>query len=172
MQEYSQLKEKLHFPKIGRKRPENYKNSVLVHRTDCTRINELCCLHYSRHSTVNHKKKVWFQVGDKVCCSKNGDMTLYSNPQSDNQPSIKSAAKSREKDRDGTDKDSLSVVDLVLNSPKKVGGPSKSLSTSILSSDADADEEEKKKKRKKKSSRRLCNGEIFFIENVSFSMFK
>ena len=99
-------------------------------------------------------------------------MTLYSNPQSDNQPSIKSAAKSREKDRDGTDKDSLSVVDLVLNSPKKVGGPSKSLSTSILSSDADADEEEKKKKRKKKSSRRLCNGEIFFIENVSFSMFK
>ncbi|XP_066524744.1 DNA helicase B [Hoplias malabaricus] len=41
-------------------------------RRDCALINELCCQHYSRHTTKTHNKKLNFQIGDKVCCTKNG----------------------------------------------------------------------------------------------------
>ncbi|XP_016430115.1 DNA helicase B-like [Sinocyclocheilus rhinocerous] len=45
---------------------------VAFMRKDCQEINELCCNHYSRHSTMTPEKKICFQMGDKVCCTKNG----------------------------------------------------------------------------------------------------
>uniref|UniRef100_W5KVT3 Helicase (DNA) B n=1 Tax=Astyanax mexicanus TaxID=7994 RepID=W5KVT3_ASTMX len=45
---------------------------VAFMRRDCDLINELCCKHYSDHTTKDCKKKLNFQVGDKVCCTKNG----------------------------------------------------------------------------------------------------
>ncbi|KAK3518038.1 hypothetical protein QTP70_033199 [Hemibagrus guttatus] len=44
-------------------------------RKECALINELCCKHYSNHTTMTHKNKMNFQTGDKVCCTKNGYVT-------------------------------------------------------------------------------------------------
>uniref|UniRef100_UPI003AAE6D86 DNA helicase B n=1 Tax=Centroberyx gerrardi TaxID=166262 RepID=UPI003AAE6D86 len=45
---------------------------IAFKRTDVALINELCCKHYNNHTTRNHKNKLVFQPGDKVCCTKNG----------------------------------------------------------------------------------------------------
>ncbi|XP_001336777.3 DNA helicase B isoform X1 [Danio rerio] len=50
---------------------------VAFRRKDCELINELCCRHYSNHTTKTAKKTFNFQVGDKVCCTKNGYVTDY-----------------------------------------------------------------------------------------------
>ncbi|XP_078532479.1 DNA helicase B [Lissotriton helveticus] len=44
---------------------------IAFRRMDCDLINELCCRHYSGHSTLNLKKRSEFQCRDKVCCTKN-----------------------------------------------------------------------------------------------------
>ncbi|GCC22489.1 DNA helicase B isoform X2 [Chiloscyllium punctatum] len=57
---------------------------IAFRRTDCDLINELCCKKYAGHPIRNHKNKFDFQVGDKVCCSKNGyvrDFTQQSEAQ-------------------------------------------------------------------------------------------
>uniref|UniRef100_A0A8C2A6W2 Helicase (DNA) B n=1 Tax=Cyprinus carpio TaxID=7962 RepID=A0A8C2A6W2_CYPCA len=53
---------------------KDHKSSQIVAfmRRDCQLINELCCKHYSGHVTKTHNNKIHFQVGDKVCCTKNG----------------------------------------------------------------------------------------------------
>ncbi|XP_041071535.1 DNA helicase B isoform X2 [Carcharodon carcharias] len=56
---------------------------IAFRRMDCALINELCCKQYAGHLTRNDKKKTEFQVGDKVCCTKNGyirDFTEESEP--------------------------------------------------------------------------------------------
>ncbi|XP_078075953.1 DNA helicase B isoform X2 [Mustelus asterias] len=45
---------------------------IAFRRRDCALINELCCKEYAAHLTRNEKNKIVFQVGDKVCCTKNG----------------------------------------------------------------------------------------------------
>lgn len=45
---------------------------IAFKRNDVALINELCCKHYNNHLPKNHKKKLLFQPGDKVCCTKNG----------------------------------------------------------------------------------------------------
>nr|XP_020457158.1 DNA helicase B [Monopterus albus] len=45
---------------------------ITFRRNDVKLINELCCKHYNKHTTRNHKNKLAFQPGDKVCCTKNG----------------------------------------------------------------------------------------------------
>ncbi|KAF5908362.1 DNA helicase B [Clarias magur] len=45
---------------------------VAFKRSECALINEICCKHYSNHITKNHKNKINFQIGDKVCCTRNG----------------------------------------------------------------------------------------------------
>ncbi|XP_058629436.1 DNA helicase B-like isoform X2 [Onychostoma macrolepis] len=44
---------------------------VAFTRKDCQDINDLCCNHYSCHSAMSPQNKICFQVGDKVCCTKN-----------------------------------------------------------------------------------------------------
>lgn len=45
---------------------------IAFKRIECALINELCCKHYCNHITKDHRKRVVFQPGDKVCCTKNG----------------------------------------------------------------------------------------------------
>ncbi|XP_046729054.1 DNA helicase B [Silurus meridionalis] len=48
---------------------------IAYKRTECALINELCCKHYSGHTTKNCKNKMDFQINDKVCCTRNGYVT-------------------------------------------------------------------------------------------------
>ncbi|KAI4897650.1 hypothetical protein NFI96_025736 [Prochilodus magdalenae] len=48
---------------------------IALRRKDCALINELCCKHYSGHITKTPKNKLNFQVGDKICCTRNGYVT-------------------------------------------------------------------------------------------------
>ncbi|XP_019639139.1 PREDICTED: DNA helicase B-like isoform X1 [Branchiostoma belcheri] len=50
---------------------------VAFRRKDCNIINEVCCKHYSAHTIKNHKNRSWFQVGDKVCCTKNANVSIF-----------------------------------------------------------------------------------------------
>jgi len=74
-------------------------------RSDCQAINEICCQHYVKHPIKTMNGNFDFQVGDKVCCTKNGRVRMWSE---------------------------------------------------IVTSKKDS------------QFKRLCNGEIFFITNVSF----
>ncbi|NXG07479.1 HELB helicase, partial [Sakesphorus luctuosus] len=44
---------------------------IAFRRQDCDLINELCCQHYSNHSTRDHKNRLLFQTGDKISCTRN-----------------------------------------------------------------------------------------------------
>ncbi|KFP30005.1 DNA helicase B, partial [Colius striatus] len=44
---------------------------IAFRRQDCDLINELCCQHYSNHLTRDHKKRLLFQIGDKISCMRN-----------------------------------------------------------------------------------------------------
>ena len=52
--------------------PEPRKSQfVAFRREDCMKINEICALHFNKHSIKTHKGKLVFQTGDKVCVRKN-----------------------------------------------------------------------------------------------------
>nr|XP_025044048.1 DNA helicase B [Pelodiscus sinensis] len=44
---------------------------IAFRRQDCDLINELCCLHYSKHSIRNPKNRLSFQCDDKICSTRN-----------------------------------------------------------------------------------------------------
>ncbi|NXY81036.1 HELB helicase, partial [Alcedo cyanopectus] len=44
---------------------------IAFRRQDCDLINELCCQHYSNHATRDHKKRLLFQIDDKISCMRN-----------------------------------------------------------------------------------------------------
>ncbi|XP_055506783.1 LOW QUALITY PROTEIN: DNA helicase B-like [Leucoraja erinacea] len=67
---------------------ENHVTSQFIafRRKDCELINELCCKKYSGHPTKDHKKRLDFRVGDKVCCTRNAyveDFTEMSKTESE-----------------------------------------------------------------------------------------
>lgn len=49
---------------------------VEIGRKVCDSINDLCCKKYSGHRIKEHKKLL-IQTGDKICCGKNGYVSLY-----------------------------------------------------------------------------------------------
>ncbi|NXL94907.1 HELB helicase, partial [Alectura lathami] len=44
---------------------------IAFRRQDCDLINELCCQHYSNHLTRDHRRRLLFQVDDKISCTRN-----------------------------------------------------------------------------------------------------
>ncbi|KAM4671086.1 DNA helicase B isoform 3-T3 [Amazona ochrocephala] len=44
---------------------------IAFRRQDCDVINELCCQYYSNHLTRDHKKRLLFQIDDKISCTRN-----------------------------------------------------------------------------------------------------
>jgi len=87
-------------------------------RCDCEAINEICSKYYANHTIRDKDKRLKFQIGDKVCCTRNA-----------------------------------TVVDL--DTPKPVS--------------EDSLHDSKKKLFEEFAPIRLCNGEIFFIKNVSIA---
>ncbi|XP_016130261.1 DNA helicase B-like isoform X1 [Sinocyclocheilus grahami] len=67
---------------------KDHKSSQIVAfmRRDCQLINEVCCKHYSGHVTKTHENKIYFQVGDKVCCTKNGYISETDNENMQEEP--------------------------------------------------------------------------------------
>ncbi|XP_056113465.1 DNA helicase B [Rhinichthys klamathensis goyatoka] len=105
---------------------------VAFRRKDCELINELCCRHYSHHTTKTSKQTLNFQRKDKVCCTKNGYVSDH------------------EEKRDvtaGASHDYAGASHDYARSSHVNGGKQRQ------------DEQTKEKKE------RLCNGEIFFIED-------
>ncbi|XP_066285725.1 DNA helicase B-like [Branchiostoma lanceolatum] len=79
----------------GRANDHKTSQFVAFRRKDCNIINEVCCKHYSQHCIKNAKNRSWFQVGDKVCCTKNANISLYVDPSVTPQPE-----KEEEKDKE------------------------------------------------------------------------
>ncbi|XP_007664476.2 DNA helicase B isoform X2 [Ornithorhynchus anatinus] len=48
---------------------------IAFRRQDCDLINECCCKHYSNHLTRDHKNKMLFQCDDKICCTRNANLS-------------------------------------------------------------------------------------------------
>nr|XP_020641675.1 DNA helicase B [Pogona vitticeps] len=44
---------------------------ITFRRKECDIINEICCRHYSHHPMRDHKNKLQFLCGDKICSTKN-----------------------------------------------------------------------------------------------------
>ncbi|XP_016003977.2 DNA helicase B isoform X2 [Rousettus aegyptiacus] len=44
---------------------------IAFRRQDCDIINACCCKHYTGHLVRDHKNRLIFGVGDKICCTKN-----------------------------------------------------------------------------------------------------
>ncbi|XP_051976730.1 DNA helicase B-like isoform X2 [Xyrauchen texanus] len=110
---------------------------VAFRRKDCELINELCCKHYSGHITKTHKNQIYFQKGDKVCCTKNGYVS--------------------EKDNENNLEESFH--DKSRTSFKSAG--SFSDTAGVFGNTAGSQRTKEQMKVKKE---RLCNGEIFFIK--------
>ncbi|XP_027007574.1 DNA helicase B [Tachysurus fulvidraco] len=68
------IKSLLNGPASGLKDDTN-SQFIAFTRKQCALINELCCKHYSNHTTKTCDKKMNFQIGDKVCCTRNGYVT-------------------------------------------------------------------------------------------------
>ncbi|XP_034626777.1 DNA helicase B [Trachemys scripta elegans] len=109
---------------------------IAFRRQDCDLINELCCQHYSKHLTRNHKNRLVFQCDDKICSTRNAYLkdllpknntacTRESDSQNPNQCECRGCCRR---------KAFLSGQNL----PGDLGGSAE-------------------------DDRRLCNGEIFFI---------
>ncbi|XP_077121350.1 DNA helicase B [Ranitomeya variabilis] len=50
---------------------DKHSQFIAFRRKDCLLINDLCCIHYSKHTIKNRKSRFEFRCGDKVCCTKN-----------------------------------------------------------------------------------------------------
>ncbi|XP_045444179.1 DNA helicase B isoform X2 [Pipistrellus kuhlii] len=48
---------------------------IAFRRQDCDVINDCCCKHYTGHLYKDHKKKLIFGVGHKICCTRNAYLT-------------------------------------------------------------------------------------------------
>ncbi|KAJ1163163.1 hypothetical protein NDU88_003626 [Pleurodeles waltl] len=111
---------------------------IAFRRVDCDLINELCCQHYSGHSTINSKNKPVFQCHDKVCCTKNAYIT-----------DLVPSAKSDTVIKDRTLIHNEGEAPLVIGERNPVNNETTEEKTNLQSMYSKDD--------------RLCNGEIFFI---------
>ncbi|XP_050964172.1 DNA helicase B isoform X3 [Labeo rohita] len=121
---------------------DDQKSSQIVSfiRKDCQLINEVCCKHYSGHVMMTHDKKINFQVGDKVCCTKNG----YISKTEDDTDKVccTENGNSAETDDENMQKE-----------PAHDAGTSQDIPST-----------RRKNEQKKVKKERMCNGEIFFIK--------
>ncbi|CAI5785554.1 UvrD_C_2 domain-containing protein [Podarcis lilfordi] len=112
---------------------------IAFRRKDCDIINEICCKHYSGHTTRNHKNRLQFRLGDKICSTRNAYM-----------------------------KDLIAMDSVTCTKNVKGAGSSDPCTCNVCSRrearlsgrDADADDD----RNNNYDDRRLCNGEIFFIK--------
>ena len=63
-----------HLKEIGGKKGDHVSQFIAFRRKDCDLINELCCQHYAKHATLDEKNRRNFQIGDKICATRNRDV--------------------------------------------------------------------------------------------------
>lgn len=68
------LSREKHLTDIGQRKGDEKSQFIAFRRKDCDLINELCCQHYNQHATRDSKKRRDFQIGDKICATKNRDV--------------------------------------------------------------------------------------------------
>ncbi|XP_076159330.1 DNA helicase B [Alosa pseudoharengus] len=124
---------------------------IAFRRADCALINELCCQHYGRHATKNHKNRMDFRIGDKICCTRNNYITDWSHERG--QPPALPPPTTEQQ--------------LALAVPTQPGGcplPSDPLEgTSDKRTQQTGRRKRKEEEEKEPVKERLCNGEIFYI---------
>lgn len=116
---------------------------------DITIVNEVCLQFYNKHPQVDCHNKPMFLTGDKICMTRNSLITLYE--ESDNGMKPVTAKKEEE---------------------EEIGGNLEDLSNfgADQEKEANADSTQKTEiEEKKEKNIRLCNGEVFFIKDVSLS---
>ena len=62
---------------------------LVCDRCDCEAINEICSKHYVGHPIRDRNKRLKFEIGDKVCCTKNATMYDFLKPKAKNLPNSK-----------------------------------------------------------------------------------
>ncbi|CAL8405194.1 unnamed protein product [Arctogadus glacialis] len=125
---------------------------IAFRRADVDLINELCCTHYNKHTTKDHKGKFKFQPGDKVCFTKNAlidqeDAEAQGNPDDDD--------KKPESNR-------LCNGEIFVNTEFQPGDKV-CVTKNALIDQEDAEAQRNPEDDDKLEKIRLCNGEIFFI---------
>ncbi|KAM5287916.1 DNA helicase B [Ctenodactylus gundi] len=61
---------------------------IAFRRQDCDLINDCCCKHYTGHLMRDHRKRLIFGPGDKICCTRNAYLSdLLCDTTSETQPS-------------------------------------------------------------------------------------
>ncbi|XP_042555076.1 DNA helicase B [Dipodomys spectabilis] len=106
---------------------------IAFRRQDCDLINDCCCKHYTGRLIRDHKRRLIFGVGDKICCTRNAYL-------SDLLPESDSGSQQSHDQESGGD-------------AQGAGGDSPCGTPRYCA----------KSKNELESGIRLCNGEIFFI---------
>ncbi|XP_069844400.1 DNA helicase B [Dipodomys merriami] len=106
---------------------------IAFRRQDCDLINDCCCKHYTGRLIRDHKRRLIFGVGDKICCTRNAYL-------SDLLPESDSGSQQSHDQESGGD-DQGAGGDSPCGTPRYCAKTKNELESGI----------------------RLCNGEIFFI---------
>ncbi|KAM4038152.1 DNA helicase B isoform 2-T2 [Anomaloglossus baeobatrachus] len=118
---------------------DKHSQFITFKRKDCLLINDLCCIHYSKHTIKNQKSRFEFRCGDKVCCTKNAYVKdLVSRPRNCGKESNNACS-------DG-------VVTVSHPHLDETGLPHGTREPDV-----------KDQAKKEIEDDRLCNGEIFFV---------
>ncbi|KAM4748858.1 DNA helicase B [Rhinophrynus dorsalis] len=120
---------------------DKHSQFIAFRRKDCNLINELCCKHYSGHSIKDHKDKLDFRCGDKVCCTRNAYVKdlITKTSTSEHVDELFCTVNTYTKENKA-------------EKPSKTGTTEGNLPETHSAKDAKDDE-------------RLCNGEVFFIDD-------
>lgn len=130
-------------------------------RKICEMINEACCRKYSNHNTKTPNNCWDFQIKDKICCTKNGYVGKYEEEHGimKSKKKVGASANSTASRENGTDEGSIGLQQG--DSDPTIAGADDSVVDG-----GDTGTRKKISAEKEEPDRvRLCNGEIFFIED-------
>ncbi|XP_076076993.1 DNA helicase B-like isoform X1 [Mytilus galloprovincialis] len=125
----------------------------------CEMINEHACKKYNNHTTRNHKNKLDFRIGDKICLKKNGMVVVY-----EDDGNGKIDVKYLEGDLEP--EQAADAMEITLMS-QTLDGTSlcETMNATNTTMNPERNEASRKQKKKKTAATiRLCNGEIYFIK--------
>ena len=115
---------------------------------DIKKVNEVCVQFYNNHPQMDNKNKPMFRTNDKICMTRNSRITLYEESNGEMKPVKRRAKEEKEEMKEDLN---ASGVD-----------PENGHQDEVPHSASQALKEEEKIE-----EIRLCNGEVFFIKQVS-----
>ncbi|XP_062619654.1 DNA helicase B-like isoform X2 [Saccostrea cucullata] len=118
---------------------------VSFRKDDIKKVNEVCCKFYNHHTQRDHKKKLIFRTGDKICMTKNGQVAIYE----ENGAGMKLKLAKKEEEENFPEDLEISGVER---------GNETLPNGTLRSTQGEG-------KKKEAVRNRLCNGEIFFIKD-------